>query len=116
MDTTTIPERLRQAIDVWHTRLRREIPSDREAAIVAIIRAQDRLPYPTASDPVPDLVTGQRVANLGENMALSLLLEPADDRSPTSTDQSSDAFQGWASRFLRTCGELAEAGLVLGHA
>ncbi|HEV2066924.1 MAG TPA: hypothetical protein VGR08_08805 [Thermomicrobiales bacterium] len=90
------------------------VPPDRRSAILALLRAQDRLPRPGDAKPVPDLVTEHRQDNLGVNKALQLCLESADEAgvAPGSDDDVADS---WAGRFLRECGRLAEAEMVLSH-
>jgi hypothetical protein len=108
-------ERLRQAIDQQESRLRADIPLDRQGAILALVRAQDRLPSSHAIEPRPDLVTGRRFTDLGGNKALQLCLESTGGDSPTPSPSSSNGLDGWAERFLQECGRLAEAELVLAH-
>ncbi len=112
-------ERLRHSIDQEQSRLRADVPPDRQAAILALLRTQDRLPHSPASEPLPepDLVTGRRLANLGGNMALRLCLESSGDDAVAAPASSSsgDGLNGWGERFLHTCGQLAEAELVLAH-
>jgi hypothetical protein len=57
-------------------------------------------------------VTGLPIANPGANKAMHLCLEPSDARSPGSSGN----LDKWADGFLRECGSLVEAGLVLDHA
>jgi hypothetical protein len=109
-----IQERLRQAIDQQQSRLRARVPADRQAAILALIRTQDRLPDPSHIERLPDLVAGIRLANLGGNKALQLGIESADDASPAPAS-SGVGLDGWAERFLEECSRLAEAELVLAH-
>ena len=110
-------QRLRLLIDRWQGHLRAGVPHDRKAALLAIVRVQDRLPNPGEVEAPPDLVTGRRLAGLGGNKALQLLLEPDGDSQDATTALASpeDGWDGWAERFLGECGRLAEAELVLGH-
>lgn len=109
---TTI-DYLRHSIDRQRDRLYQEVPSEREAALLAVLHAQDRLPSTPANGPMPDIITGHRIANPGGNMAIALILgAPGNGVS----SPSSDALDTWARQFLRACGEVAEAGLVLAHA
>ena len=108
-------ERLRQAIDQQQSRLRAGVPPDRQAAILALLRARDRLPHAPGSEPLPDLVTGRRLADLGGNKALQLCLEATGDDATAAPASSGDGLDGWAERFLQECGRLAEAELVLAH-
>jgi hypothetical protein len=101
-------ERLRQSVDDAQTRLRASVPVDREASILALIAAIDRHALAFDPEPMPDLITGRRLANLGGNLALKLCLEATDG---DITQESGK----WADGFLETCEQLAEAELVLGH-
>ncbi|MDQ3695811.1 MAG: hypothetical protein M3464_19655 [Chloroflexota bacterium] len=105
---------LRQAIEQQQSRLRAGVPPDRQAAILALLRAVDRLP-PTPGNVPPDLVTGHRLANLGGNKALQLCLEATGDDARAAPAGANDELDGWGERFLRECGWLAEAELVLAH-
>lgn len=105
---------LREAIDGERHRLRATVPADCEAAILALIRAQDQeQPAPGAEQP-PDIVTGRRRANLGGSRALQLCLEATD--GTTTPSPAPDGWDAWAERFRAACDRLAEAELVLGHA
>src|SRR5215213_2290619 len=108
-------ERLRQAIDERQSRLRVEVPSDRQAAILALISTLDQLPDSSSIEPPPDLVTGRRLANLGGNKALQLCIESAGDDAMSVAASSGDGLDGWAERFLEECGRLAEAEIMLAH-
>lgn len=110
----TAQERLREEIEQQENHLRATIPPDRQAAILALLRAQDRLPHPGTNEPVPDLVVGHRQENLGANKVLQLCLESIDVAhvAPTSED---DATDHWARRFHWECGRLADAEMVLSH-
>ncbi|MDP9363867.1 MAG: hypothetical protein M3Q10_06520 [Chloroflexota bacterium] len=111
-----VHERLRQAIDREQGRLRAGVPPDRPAAVVALVRARDRLSHAPTVEAPPDLVAGRRLADPGGNMALRLCLEATDDNAPASPNIAGDRLNGWGEHFLRECGRLAEAGLVLAHA
>ncbi|MBA2248462.1 MAG: hypothetical protein H0W23_10045, partial [Chloroflexia bacterium] len=116
----SVPDRqpLRRVIDEHQGHLRAGLPRDRAAAVLAIIRVQDRLPHPAGVEPPPDLVTGRRLAGLGTSKALQLLLESdpdAGDDAIAATAHSGPGWDGWAERFLDECGRLAAAELVLGH-
>src|SRR5215204_7725339 len=102
-----VQERLRQAIDQQQSRLRASIPPDRQAASLALIRVQDRLPDSSEIEPSPDLVTGRRLANLGGNKALQLCVESTGDDATAAPASSGDGLDGWAERFLEECGRLA---------
>jgi hypothetical protein len=105
-------ERLRQAIEREPSRLRASVPSDREGAILAVLRARDRLPIVPALEAPPDLVTGRQIADLGGNRALQLCLE--SDGAPLPASSGAD-LDGWSERFLQACSQLAEAETVLAH-
>jgi hypothetical protein len=105
-------EHFRAAIEQQQNRLRAKVPSDRPAAIIALLRVLDRLPHTPTSDPPPDLVTGRRLVNLGGNKALQLCFEATDGVAVASSRNGLDA---WAERFLSDCSQLAEAELVLAH-
>lgn len=107
-------QRLRQVIGQEQSRLRLGVPADRQAAILALLRAQDRLLPSPGTEPPPDLVTGHRLANLGGNKALQLCFEATDEHGPTSP-ASDGELDGWAEGFRQECGRLAEAELVLAH-
>jgi hypothetical protein len=108
-------ERLRQAIDQQQECLRADVPSDRQSAILALLRTRDRLPRSTGVEPLPDIVTGRRLADLGGNKALQLCLESTGDAATTAPASTDDRLDGWSERFLQECGRLAEAELVLAH-
>jgi hypothetical protein len=110
-----VQERLRLAIDEQQSRLRASVPPDRGADILVLIRALDRLPHSSDSEPLPDLVTGRRLANLGGNKALQLVLEATNEDATTAPTSSDDGLDGWAEHFLEECRGLAEAGLVTAH-
>src|SRR5215211_2729 len=95
-----VQKRLRQAIDQHQSLLRASVPSDRQAAILALIRVQDRLSDSSDIEPPPDLVTGRRLANLGGNKALQLCFESTHDDAVPAAASSGDALDGWAERFL----------------
>ncbi len=108
-------ERLRQAIDRQQGRLRAGVPGDRAGAILALLRARERLPHHRGIDPPPDPVTGRRLADPGGNKALQLCVESTGGEAAPATDEAGAGLDGWGERFLRECGELAEAELVLAH-
>jgi hypothetical protein len=109
-----VHERLRHAIDQQQSRLRAGVPPDRQAAVLALLRTRDRLPRSPGVEPLPDLVTGRRIADLGGNKALQLCFESTDDDA-AAAPISGDVLDGWSERFLQECGRLAEAELVLAH-
>ncbi len=110
-----VHERLRQVIDQQQGRLRAGVPPDRQAAILALLRTQDRLPHAPARAPLPDLVTGRRRADLGGNKALQLCVEATGDDAQAAPVSADAGMDGWGERFLQACGRLAEAELVLAH-
>jgi hypothetical protein len=103
-------EQLGHLIDAEQDRLRRSIPHNREAALLAIMRARDALPLRPVDTGAPDLMTGWRLTDPGGNVALRLVLE---DQQPTGPP--SDIPPGWPSQFLTQCAHLAEATILLGH-
>lgn len=109
--------RLRQAIDQQQDRLGADVPADRSAAIIALLRIQEWRLYPPAIDSKPDIVTGRRLADLGGNKALQLCLESESSGAAAlaAPKPADDGLVGWGERFLRECGRLAEAELVLAH-
>lgn len=108
-------ERLRQAIDLEHQGLRASVPADRRAAVLALLRARDRLPGRPGLEEPPDLVTGRRLADAGGNKALQLCLESGEASPLAGPGPSGPDLDGWCQRFLDACGQLAEAELVLAH-
>lgn len=104
-------DRLRQLIDQQTDRLRASIPLAPEAAVLAVIRAQDALPTHAHASPASDLISGLPLANPGGNLALWLCLEPAaHGQHATGIDVAA-----WGTRFLEQCVRLAEARMVLAH-
>jgi hypothetical protein len=89
-------ERLRRAIDERQSRLRVEVPSARQAAILALISTLDQLPDSSSIEPLPDLVTGRRLANLGGNKALQLCVESTGDDVAAAPALSGDGLDGGA--------------------
>src|SRR5687768_14693045 len=88
-------ERLRQTIDQQQSRLRAGVPRDRQAAVIALLRTLDRLPHDLTSEPLPDLITGRRLADLGGNKALQLCLEANGDDADAAF-VSDGGFDRWA--------------------
>jgi hypothetical protein len=109
-----VQERLRQVIDQQQSHLRAGVPPDRQAAILALLRTRDRLSHAPGNEPLPALVTGRRLVDLGGNKALQLCFESTDD-DKAAPASSGDGLNGWGERFLQECGRLAEAELVLAH-
>lgn len=107
-------ERLWQAIDQQQSRLRAQVPPDRQRAILALVRAQDDLPHSAGGD-LSEIVPGRPPLNLGGSKALQLCLEAAGDDATAMPASAEDGLHDWADRFLQACGTLAEAELVLGH-
>ena len=108
-------ERLRQSIDQQQSRLRADVPSDRQAAILALLRARDRLPHSPGIEPRSDLVTGRRLADPGGNKALQLCFQSTSDDATAAPSSAGNGLDDWAEGFLQECGRLAEAELVLAH-
>ncbi len=109
--TMTDQKRLHLAIDQHNDRLRADLPTDRTAALLALLRVQDRLPHLPSRDPATDLISGHRLVNPGGGKALQLCLE-ADTDHPLPAAPSDD-LDAWARGFLRECGAAAEAEQVL---
>ena len=107
---------LHRAITQQHTNLRASVPPDRQAALVALLRALNRSPSSSETDPPPDLVTGRHLANLGGNQALQLCLEAMGDDPEAAPASPDGGLDGWGERLLLECGQVAEAELVLAHA
>jgi hypothetical protein len=110
-----VQEQLRQLIDQQQDRLHAAVPGDRQGAVLALIRAQDRLTLTPYVEPPPDLITGRRLANPGGNMALQLCLESTGDCAVEAHASPTDALDAWAENFLRECGHLAHARMLLTH-
>ncbi|CAN5534227.1 hypothetical protein BH09CHL1_BH09CHL1_32100 [soil metagenome] len=102
-------DHLREAIDRQQLRLREAVPLDREAAIQALLRAIDQIAPSRGNAPIPDLISGHRLANLGGTKALQFCLEEPSER------QNLGDIDAWAVRFLADCHHLAEAELVITH-
>lgn len=111
----SVQERLRQRIDQQQLHLRAGVPPDRQAAILALVRVQDRLPHESFGEPRPDLVTSRSLANLGGNYALQLCFEATSNESSASSGSAGEELDGWSERLLEECSRLAEADLVLAH-
>ncbi len=111
--TMTDQERLHHTIDQHDDRLRADLPTDRTAALLALLRVQDRLPHLPPHDPMPDLISGHRLVNPGGSKALQLCLEATSDHPLPATP--SDDLDSWTLRFLRDCGQAVEAEQVLLH-
>lgn len=107
-------DRLRQAIQTQERRLRAEVPADREAAVVAVIGAIDRLADTSDVMPPPDVVTGRRLSNSGGGTALRLLLK-SDDGQAGSGATSPVEVAAWEDHLVAACGGLDGAKLVLRH-
>src|SRR4051794_7674053 len=107
--------RLRQAIDQQQDRLRASLPREREAALCALVGVRDRLAGGRAGEVEPDLVSGRRLADLGGNMALQLVLEAREDSPAAAPVVAGDGLEAWAAGLLAECERLAAAELVLGH-
>ncbi len=102
---------LRTAINQTTIDLAAIIPVDRSSAILALLRAVDRLPAPTSNPRPADPFTGIPVPGIGASRALQILLE-----APPSSSASAMDLDSWATGFLDHCGDIARAELVLAHA
>ena len=109
---------LTTAIATRETALRTSILGDRAAALVALVRAQDRLldSLDLTQTPPFDLTHGSRPANPGGNLALSLTFAATD---PAPRDRgnatATGAVAAWADVVLTACADLADAKQVLAH-
>jgi len=108
-------DRLRESIEQQQYRLRAAVPVDRQAALVALVRAQDRLQRSIGIEAPRDLVTGQRRANLGGNIAVQYCLESDDVVAVPATRPPVESLDSWGTCFLQECNALAKAELVLAH-
>ncbi|HWK80291.1 MAG TPA: hypothetical protein VNP95_05970 [Thermomicrobiales bacterium] len=136
---------LTSAIEMQETVLRASIPDDREAALVALVRAQDRLlnGLDLIQTPPFDPIHGSALINPGGSLAFSLVLQPdpppvmqPSQGSPravaavleaatrAASTESAAALQmnhpiddrdRWASTFLAACADLAGARQVRAH-
>lgn len=107
-------ERLRQLIDRQYQHLCANVPTDRSAATLAILRARVRHATAPEVERPPDLITGHRLADLGGNKALAICFESSGDRS-LETEAPGEDLDHWAEGLLQKCSRLAEAELVLAH-
>jgi hypothetical protein len=80
-------------------------------AVFALLREINRIPA-TAGLPTQDLITGNRIANMGGSLALAICLAATGDRHGWEGEEPPD---GWAPDFLARCARLAEAEVVHGH-
>jgi hypothetical protein len=110
-----VQDRFRQVVDRQQNRLRASVPPDRQAAILALVRAQDWLPHMPGIGAESDLVTGRRLANPGGNKALQLCIEAAGDDASVAPASFGDGWDDWAERFRQECSWLAEAEQILAH-
>jgi len=110
-----VQEQLRHAIEQQQGRLRAGILPDRHAAILALIRNQDRQQHSAGVEPLPDHVTGRRLTALGGNKALQFCFESMGDDAQAASAPCGDGLESWGERFLQECGRLVEAELVLAH-
>ncbi len=106
-------DQLRLAIEQEQRRLANDVPSDREAAILALLRVQAHAPHADRPFPVPDVIAGNRLADPGGNLALRLWFESNGNEPGRTVDSPTGELDRWGSRFLDTCGRLAEAEVVL---
>jgi len=109
-----IIETLTTAIAMQETALRASIPPDREAALVALVRAQDRLldGLDVTQEPPFDLIHGSRLANPGGSLAICLAL--GDPQTP-GCSATFDSPGARADEFLTACAGLVDATQVLTH-
>ena len=107
-------DRLRRVIEEEERVLQVGVPADQLAAVLALVRAQERLQWPPGGGSVPDLLTGRRLANLGGSTALRIVLESGGSAAGAG-EPSSEDLDGWAERFLAACAGLVEVGIVARH-
>ncbi len=82
-------------------------------AIRALVRELNRAEV-TSRSPEPDLLTGNRIVNLGCNLALAICLDAAGEEDSWAAGAALVP-DDWAAKFLASCNRLAEAEVVLGH-
>ena len=106
-------DRLGELIDLHRNRLRDAVPPDREGAILALLRARDRLTGTPGSRSIPDLITGHRLPDPAGNEALRLCIEATGvEGTPAASPDELDA---WANQFLQECEHIVNADMVLAH-
>ena len=108
-------DQLRLAIDHEWRRVVDDVPSDRQAAILALLRVQAHAQHPPGPSPVHDVISGNRLADPGGSRALRLWFESIGNEPGRTVDLSTGELDRWANRFISACGRLAEAELVLTH-
>lgn len=119
-------EQLRQALDAERARLRAVVPANTQAVLLALIRARDRfaLAVDRAADPViapdpagapqaPDRADERCLYGLGWNGALRLCFATPSEHTHAARPQPGADLDGWAEGFLRDCGRLGAADLIL---
>lgn len=111
------PERLRDEIHREERRLRGTIPANERAALLAILREQDRRQSVQGSsgEEQPDLIAGSHFPNLGGKKAVQICLAGGDSGPGPVDDPGGDELARWAESYLHACGDLAAAEMVLGH-
>ncbi|MDP9374305.1 MAG: hypothetical protein M3Q65_17985 [Chloroflexota bacterium] len=110
-------EQLRQLITAQQERLGAALPGDRQSAVIALVRARDRVQL-AAEAAVSSAATGDdagrsRLYAVGWNKALRLCLADRAETSGATSAPGGDRFDEWAERFIQECGRLGEAELVL---
>lgn len=105
-------ESLRLILEGERQRLRASVP-DSGSTIPALVRQLNRIP-PISGLPAPDLLTGNRIASPGGNLALALCLDAASDQDDGAAG-TDPVPERWATAFLAACDRLAEVEIVLGH-
>ncbi|MGB3327721.1 MAG: hypothetical protein WBA46_02140 [Thermomicrobiales bacterium] len=110
-------ETLTAAIAAQETALRESVPAERQTALVALVRAQDRLLDDLDPTLVPpfDAIHGSALANPGGSLALSLVLGPDGEPSSVPDVPTASSLDAWASPFLAGSAALADARQVLAH-
>lgn len=105
-------ESLRQILNVERLRLRATVPAT-ESTLTALVRELNRVPANTIALE-PDLLSGNRIASPGGNLALALCLEEVGEQNGGSAG-TEPLPERWAADFLAGCDRLAEVEIVLGH-
>ncbi len=107
-------ERLRHLIDEHESRLRDGVPPDRQAALLALLRAIDRPRASEDPETTLDIIIGRHEGRLGSNLALWLCLAGGAGGRPDDR-WTGDSLAAWAGQLLVECGRVAVAERVLWH-
>lgn len=94
---------LRSVIELEEDRLRVSVPSNRRAAVLAVLNQRDRY-VDEVHGADTDVVFGRPIRDAGGNRAIALILDsPATGGSVTQPDDT------WAREFLDRCRQMVEA-------